>query len=113
LLAESRAVYRRFPAPRVQWRRAWVEGRIAGGLGQLASAERAFRIAREGLDREGLARDAAQVALELADILLRQQRSREAGEIAEAADAFLRDRQGADAAQAPVPSPDFPFPGPG
>jgi len=112
LIAESRAVYRRFPAPPVQSRRAWVEGRIAGGLGQLASAERAFRIAREGLDREGLARDAAQVALELADVLLRQQRSREAGEIAEVADALLRDRREGEA-QAAVPSPEFPFPGPG
>ncbi len=111
LLAESRAVYRRFPAPSVQWRRAWVEGRIAGGLGQLATAERAFRIAREGLGREGLDRDAAQVALELADVLLRQQRSREAGEIAEAADALLRELAGATAALAP--SPEFPFPGPG
>lgn len=111
LLAESRAVYRRFPSPRVQWRRSWVEGRVAGGLGQLATAERAFRIAREGLGREGLARDAAQVALELADVLLRQQRSREAGELAEAGDAHLRDLATGDSAQAP--SPEFPFPGPG
>lgn len=111
LLAESRAVYLRFRAPSVQWRRAWVEGRIAGGLGQLATAERAFRIAREGLGREGLDRDAAQVALELADVLLRQQKSREAGEIAEAADALLR--QLAETSPAPAPSPDFPFPGPG
>lgn len=111
LLAESRAVYLRFPAPAVQWRRAWVEGRIAGGLGQLATAERAFRIAREGLDREGLDRDAAQVSLELADVLLRQQRSREAGEIADAADTLLREL--AEAEAAPAPSPDFPFPGPG
>ncbi len=113
LLAESRGVYRRFTAPRVQWRRAWVEGRIAGGLGQLATAERAFRIAREGLGREGLARDAAQVALELANVLLRQQRSREAGEIAEAADAHLRETAVGDGARALAPSPDFPFLGPG
>lgn len=113
LLAESRAVYRSFPAPRVQWRRSWVEGRIAGGLGQLASAERAYRIAREGLFREGLGRDAAQVGLELADVLLRQQRSREAGEIAEAADAQLRGLEGGNEAGAPAPSPELPFPGPG
>ena len=111
LLAESRAIYLRFPAPFVQWRRAWVEGRIAGGLGQLATAERAFRIAREGLGREGLDRDAAQVSLELANVLLRQQRGREAGEIAEAADLLLR--QLAGTAQPPVPSPELPFPGPG
>ncbi|HEV7669782.1 MAG TPA: tetratricopeptide repeat protein [Thermoanaerobaculia bacterium] len=113
LLAESRAIYRRFPAPRVQWRRSWVEGRIAAGLGQLASAERALRIACEGLGREGLGRDAAQAALELADVLLRQQRSREAGEIAEAADARLRESETADGDRAQAATPEFPFPGPG
>ncbi len=111
LLAESRPVYRRFPAPRVQARRAWVEGRITLGLGQLVSAERAFRIAREGLAREGLNRDTAQVSLELADALLRQQRSREAGEIAEVADAHLRESSGPAGSAARIPSPEFPFPG--
>ncbi len=113
LLAESRPAYRRFPAPWTQARRAWVEGRIALGLGQLVSAERAFRIAREGLAREGLARAAAQVSLELADALLRQQRGREAGEIAEAADARLRDVSGPPDTDARIPGPELPFPRPG
>ncbi len=112
LLAESRAVYRRFPSPRIQGRRSWLEGRIAIGLGQLASAERALRIAREGLDKEGLAREAAQIGLELAEVLLRQERGQEADEIAAAADARLRESADPEGRKAPAPSPEFPFPEP-
>ncbi len=111
MLAESRPAYKRFPHPPVESRRLWIEGRIAQGLGQLASAERALRLAHEALEREGLQREAAQVGLELADVLLRQNRSREAGDLAEKADAFLRSIGRSNDSSRPAPSPDLPFPG--
>ncbi|HXU44729.1 MAG TPA: tetratricopeptide repeat protein [Thermoanaerobaculia bacterium] len=90
LLAESRPVYRRFPEPWVQLRKAWVEGRIAAGLGQLASAERSFLLARDGFVNAEMASDAAQVAFELAGVYARQDRYREIAEIARGTLALFR-----------------------
>src|SRR5262249_15698707 len=58
-------------------RRAWVEGRIARGLGQVAEAEALFVVARDGFLAEGIPYDTALVALELALIYAEQGRSAE------------------------------------
>jgi tetratricopeptide (TPR) repeat protein len=70
-------LYRRFPDPWTQLRRAWLEGRIARGLGEIDLAEGAFLAARDGFLTEKNAYDAALVSLELASLYLDQGRTPE------------------------------------
>ncbi len=67
----------------------WLEGRIDAGLGKLARAEQTFREVREGFEQAELGYQAALAALDLATVLLRLQRSREAREtVLNAAEVF-------------------------
>lgn len=56
----------------------WIEGRIEYGLENLVSAEIAFREVKEGLTEEGMSFHAALASLELAMVLLSQDRLDEA-----------------------------------
>ncbi|HSL82147.1 MAG TPA: hypothetical protein VLF66_05190 [Thermoanaerobaculia bacterium] len=75
LLAESRSLYERFEDPWTRCRLAWLEGKIARGLGRDGEAEERFMAAREGFLAEGSAYDAALVSLELAVLYLDQART--------------------------------------
>lgn len=56
----------------------WTEGRIHYGMGRLESAERDFRVVREGFQEAGMSFACALIGLELALTLLRQGRTRDA-----------------------------------
>jgi tetratricopeptide (TPR) repeat protein len=76
LLKRTRRTYRR--AGRLnQYRLLWLEGRIAFGLGEDRVAEGKFNSARVAFQRVGKAYDAARVGLDLALLLVRQERLRE------------------------------------
>ncbi|MFP3940085.1 MAG: hypothetical protein ACLF0P_07250 [Thermoanaerobaculia bacterium] len=75
LLEANRHLYARFDDPWTQLRLAWVEGRVARGLGRAGAAEERLLTAREGFQREGAAYDVALVSLELAGLYLEQGRS--------------------------------------
>jgi tetratricopeptide (TPR) repeat protein len=75
LAARSRPLYDRLAGPlSLLWRR-FLEGRLAAGLGREAEAARAFLEVREGFAHHGMPLDAAQVALDLAELWLRQGRT--------------------------------------
>lgn len=59
----------------------WIEGRIAAGMGDWERAERAFRQVREEFQARGQFYHAATLGLELAEIWLRQGRTREMKEL--------------------------------
>jgi tetratricopeptide (TPR) repeat protein len=83
LFIQARPLYARFQDGWTQNRRRWVEGRIAGGLGQLPEAESLLRAAREGFVSEGVAYDVALVSLDLALVYAEQGRTAELKRIAE------------------------------
>jgi tetratricopeptide (TPR) repeat protein len=56
----------------------WTEGRIHYGMGKLDSAERDFRVVREGFQEAGMSFTCALMGLEIAITLLRQGRTQEA-----------------------------------
>jgi tetratricopeptide (TPR) repeat protein len=58
-------------------RARWLEGRIAAGLGDDATAERAFHRVRAGMQDAGLPYDVAIISLDLAAVWLRQGRTSE------------------------------------
>jgi len=62
---------------------AWLEGKIAAGLGHLSAAQAAFEQARDVFHRRELTWDYAVVSLELALILLAQGRAGETRRLAE------------------------------
>ncbi|HET9211660.1 MAG TPA: hypothetical protein VFR03_14735 [Thermoanaerobaculia bacterium] len=74
---EALPLYRAFPDAWTQNRRAWIRGRIARGLGQMAEAEALFVAARDGFLAEGIPYDTALVALELALLYAEQGRTLE------------------------------------
>lgn len=65
---DARPLYDRFRDPWTLRRRAWVEGKILHGLGQLEAAERCLTWAQQGFVRQEIAYDAALVSLDLAAI---------------------------------------------
>lgn len=75
LLEASRGLYEGFRDPWTRSRLAWLEGKIARGLGRDGEAEARLRAAREGFLAEGAAYDAALVSLELAGLYLDQGRT--------------------------------------
>lgn len=77
ILETHRALYERFPDPWTQLRLAWLEARIAQGLGDEAGAERRFLEIRQGFLERGNRFDAALAALELAALYLEQGRDAE------------------------------------
>lgn len=83
ILEASRGLYARHGDPLSLLRVAWVEGKIARGLGQLEEAEFHLLTARHGFQKEGIAYDAALVSLELAELYLEQRRTGEVKELAE------------------------------
>jgi tetratricopeptide (TPR) repeat protein len=72
---DSEPLYDRFPDPWTQRRRAWVEGRILHGLGQLDAAEERLAWAQRGFVEQEIAYDAALVSLDLAAVYAAQGRS--------------------------------------
>lgn len=67
----------------------WLEGRIDAGLGKLARAEETFREVRAGFEQAELGYQAALSSLDLATVLLRLHRGREAREtVLNAAEVF-------------------------
>jgi tetratricopeptide (TPR) repeat protein len=72
---DSEPLYDRFPDPWTQRRRAWVEGRILHGLGQLEAAEERLAWAQRGFVEQEIAYDAALVSLDLAAVYAAQGRS--------------------------------------
>ncbi|HEX2641782.1 MAG TPA: hypothetical protein VHU81_02240 [Thermoanaerobaculia bacterium] len=56
---------------------AWIEGRIAAGLGDLAGAERMLEEVRDGFDAAGRGYDAALATLDQVSVLLAQGRAQE------------------------------------
>jgi tetratricopeptide (TPR) repeat protein len=78
LLQESRAIYDLHSGPIERLKARWLEGRIAWGSEDAASAERTFQEVREGFAQAGLAYDQALVSLDLAALWLEQGRNREA-----------------------------------
>jgi tetratricopeptide (TPR) repeat protein len=83
ILANNADRYARHGDPLSLLRVAWVEGKIARGLGQLEEAEFHLLTARHGFQKEGIAYDAALVSLELAQLYLEQRRVAEVKELAE------------------------------
>lgn len=76
VLATHRTQLLAFWRPAHQWPLLGLEGRIRRGLGDLDSAERLFREAREGFLAAGVEKFAALSSLELAAVILRQSRTR-------------------------------------
>lgn len=75
LVEQSRLLYDLFDDAWTRLRLAWIEAKIAYGLGKTEEAEVKFRQAREGFLSEGSAFDAALVSLELAALYLNQSRT--------------------------------------
>lgn len=69
----------------------WLLGLIDAGLGNLAAAETALDEARQGFQKAGMGYHSALAGLDLASILLKQQRPEEArGVVLESTDTFLK-----------------------
>lgn len=77
LLALSRPLYSAHGGRLDELKARWLEGLIASGLGEEASAERALGEARTGFADAELPYDAALVSLSLAEVWLRSGRTRE------------------------------------
>ena len=71
----------------------WVEGQIAAGLGDDATAEEAFLEVRAGFETSGLPCEAALAALDLAAVWLRQNRTGEIRELIDQTVAIFRARK--------------------
>jgi tetratricopeptide (TPR) repeat protein len=82
LLAENQPLARRYGDSLSNLRVAWVEGKIARGLGQFEEAESHFLAARHGFLQQGIAYDAALVSLELALLYLEERRTAEVKHLA-------------------------------
>ena len=80
---DSEPLYDRFPDPWTQRRRAWVEGRILHGLGQLDAAEDRLAWAQRGFVEQEIAYDAALVSLDLAAVYAAQKRGADLKRLAE------------------------------
>lgn len=78
LLAESRSAYDRFPDLATRTRYQWLEGAIARDLGALGDAERTFHRLRDLYLENGFQFEAVLISLDLAGVLLRQDRFEEA-----------------------------------
>lgn len=74
---DTEELYDRFPDPWTQRRRAWLEGRIFHGLGQLEAAETSLVAAQRGFVEQEIAYDAALVSLDLAAVYAEQGRTAE------------------------------------
>jgi tetratricopeptide (TPR) repeat protein len=72
LLEETRALYLHFPDPLITNRRRWLEGIIAGGLGQGERARSLLQEAGTDLDERGYVFDAALVRLDLRKLQARR-----------------------------------------
>jgi hypothetical protein len=83
VLEASRDLYARFDDAWTRLRLAWLEGKLAAGLGWDGEAEGHLRAARDGFRAEGSAYDTALVSLELAGLYLAQNRCSEVREIAQ------------------------------
>jgi tetratricopeptide (TPR) repeat protein len=83
-LRAHRGLYERFPDAWTQLRLGWLEGKIAAGLGDAASAEACFVAVRDGFLREGAGYDAEMVCLDLALLYARLGRTAELRQLAEA-----------------------------
>jgi tetratricopeptide (TPR) repeat protein len=83
LVAAGRIFYENFPDRYTQSRLAWLEGKIAAGMGHLEEAERAFLALRSYFLGERIGYDAAIVSLDLALVYLRQGRAAELRRLAE------------------------------
>lgn len=81
--ARDQDLYRGFPDEWTQLRYTWLQGRIAGGLGDLDTAEAALTTTREGFIARGHGFDAAQVSLDLAVLYARAGRTVELRSLAE------------------------------
>jgi tetratricopeptide (TPR) repeat protein len=77
LFIQTRPLYQRLDLPWFRYRRTWVEGKIARGLGQPDRTERLFLAARAGLIEEKLSYDVALVSLDLAGLYAEQGRTAE------------------------------------
>ncbi len=82
VLNENAPLHARYSDPLSQLRVAWVEGKIARGLGQLDEAESHFLVSRHGFLKPDIAFDAALVSLELASLYLETGRTTEVQELA-------------------------------
>jgi tetratricopeptide (TPR) repeat protein len=76
-------LYRRFPEPWAQLRLLWLQGDIAAGKGDLATAERLYRQTREGFITHRMGYDAAMVSLDLAILYLEAGRLSDVQQLAE------------------------------
>lgn len=81
-LEAAASVYRRFPEPWVQLRKAWLEGKIAFGLGESADAESIFLKVRKGFAKAGIGFDAGLVGLDIALVYFEQGRTEELAKLA-------------------------------
>jgi tetratricopeptide (TPR) repeat protein len=83
LVEAGRTLYQGFPDRYTQSRLAWIEGKIAAGLGHLEEAERAFLAIRTHFLAEEIGYDAAMVSLDLALVYLRQGKAAELRQLVE------------------------------
>lgn len=83
LLLKTRALYGCFDEPWIQNRLAWVEGKIARGLGQSDRAEEIFQTAKARFLDMNSAYDVALVSLDLAGLYTEQGRTAELKRLAE------------------------------
>lgn len=81
-LESFRHTYGQFPDSWTALRLAWLEGRIAAGLGRLGEAESLLRNVRERFVEQALGYDASMVTLDLAALYLREGRTAEVRRLA-------------------------------
>lgn len=93
LIDLSRELYTAYGGPFEQLKARWVEGRIAVGLKDDATAEEVFREVRAAFEANGLPCEAALAALDLAAVWLRQGRTGEIRELIDQTVAIFRARQ--------------------
>jgi len=82
VFASTQDLYERFPDTWTQHRRAWLDGKIRLGLGQLEAAEERLTWAQRGFVAQEIAYDAALVSLDLAAVYAEQGRTGDLKELA-------------------------------
>lgn len=82
-LEADEPLYRQFPEPWAELRLLWLQGDIAAGRGDHATAERLYRQTREGFIAHHMGYDAAMVSLDLAILYLREGRLADVQHLAE------------------------------
>lgn len=92
LLHTTRPLYAHAPEPLARLRLPWIEGRLARHMGRFDDAEYLFQRVRQGFIEHGIAYDAAQVSLELAEIYVEQGRNEELKELAQEMVTVFRSR---------------------